>query len=252
MLEMPTPVKVLKYLKEGGEELSAEELAARLDEPLDDVRRALRELERRSLVENVRGSYRYKKDSFSEEVARKVLRVYDRVVKEPSLELLLAGLLSTFSPLRPSTVIKALEEAGGRRQEVEALIEEEIRKGNLRRVKAICVGQVYSGSKYIPVGFYIIEEETSESEKRELIERLREYYSWVGLEGVAYEEDMLIGEYPPELAKAGRSYLNEWKELKERVRREAPHVFRWLPIKRQEVVCYRTDDDMGEGGWAGL
>ena len=252
MLEMPTPVKVLKYLKERGEELSAEELAARLNEPLEVVRRALSELERRSLVESVHASYRYKRDDFSEKVAEKVLNVYDKVVKKPSLELLLVGLLSTFSPLRPSTMIKALEELGARRKEVEALIEREIRKGAVRNVKAICVGQVYSGSKYIPVGFYIIEGETSESEKRELIEKLREYYSWVGLEGVAYEEEMLVGEYPPELARAGRSYLNEWKELKERVRREVPHVFRWLPIKTREVLCWRCDDDMGDGGWAGL
>lgn len=229
MFRIPTLVRILKYLRDEATPHTYEDIISESLASQGDAGRALKKLVESGVVQVEGGLYRYIPTPKAEELCQKLFMLYEQVLRQPRLELLLRGILSQSASryfFRKANLMEMLEREGFSSQEVEKLIEDEIEKGYLRQLKLVFVTKFrILPPVYVPLG-YISHFGPIPSRK---YEALREYSQIRGLNFL--EEEYLQANYPPELAEQGQKYLeSEAGEILERLREEA---FRqWYGLRR--------------------
>ncbi|MDY6965356.1 MAG: hypothetical protein SVM80_05215 [Halobacteriota archaeon] len=126
-IELPAPVKILKFFSERErKKLTIEEVASGVCEPVDGVCRALDKLVEKELVIKESEVYYYVQTSRSKDLVTKMVTLYEKVKKPPKEEIFKELVSEMF--LRPDILEKRLEEEGFDPEEIEELLEEEIEK----------------------------------------------------------------------------------------------------------------------------
>jgi len=162
-----------------------------------------------------------------DEMAPKLISIYSDLRGERSIELALRGALSLYSPLREDMLKRAMLDLGFSAEEFDDLLIADIQKGYIRRVRAVHVGKIRSGSRLLPVGFYA----DLDLDVRPFLEGFLEYYRRIGFIEEIFEEVLLIGRYPPEIARPAREYIkNERVEVRNQLRLSSPPIFTSPPF----------------------
>ncbi len=229
MLEIPTLVRILKYLRDEATPHTYEDIISETLSSQGNAEKALKKLVESGVVQVKGELYRYLPTPRSEEFCQKIFALYEQVLQRPRLELLLRGILSQSAPryfFRKATLVEMLRMQGFSPEEIGQKIAEEIERGYVWSVKLVFVTKLpLSPPVYVPLGYI---SHFGPVPSREY-ESLREYSQIRGLNFL--EEDYLGADYPPELAEPGRKYLeNEAGEILERLREEAFH--QWYGLRR--------------------
>lgn len=220
MLDLPIPVKVLKYLRDNlGKGITKQEIADRIGAEPEFVERALEKLVEKEIVVKEDQTYAYYATPRTEGFSHKMLTLYEKIRRKPPKELFVRGIIASRVPLQLGMLLNTLEEEGLKREELLAFIEDEIQKGYIKKVKILYVEVepfLIPFFRYYP-RFRLIESDE--------FARIKEEYRKAGIE--LHEDIYLIGNYPPELARPAREYLNrERPDIKVRLmRHEKPAWF---------------------------
>lgn len=211
----PAITKVLKYLRENPTKKTKEQISSIIGEKQEYVNRALDKLVAIKVVAEEEGFYWYTFTLYSEDFSTKMLEVYDRVGKRPVKELLIRGLICQIPShylFHAETLLEILEKEGLDRKELEEFLEREIEDGYLKKIRIIYLGMGHlSLPLYIP-SYYITHLRIVEWERYEGLKHK-------GAE--SYEEDYLMGQYPPELAEPAKEYIErERKDVKDKLKKE--------------------------------
>jgi len=199
----PVLVKILKFLKSEPRKQSPAFIADSIREELRYVNTALKELVTRGVVVEEEGLFYYKSTPRNEELSRKMFVLYDKLLKRP---LLIRGILS-FTPVRESSFFSILEDEGLGREQTEAFLKEEIRRGYVRKVRMMYVERHSLCTSLAPF-FRLLQRKgyLDHEEYKQLKERCKEL-------GIPFtEEEYLVGRYPPELSQPAQEYLRKDKE----------------------------------------
>jgi hypothetical protein len=234
MSRLPSLVTTLKYLRDNPVWAQLNDVITATGESSTRVEKALGKLVDKGLITRQGTRFRYVADSKTEALARNLLGLYGKIIREPQLELTLRGIMATIgypsSYLRCQRLVAVL----GREQfgagEVVTLLEREVSKGYIEKINVIFTRnrpgsasamayQLPSGSakwvRIIPIArvpyppplkiatFYM-------SNSRDVmmadLQRLREEYYSTNPGGV--EEEYVLGIYPAELAEPAFKFVN--------------------------------------------
>lgn len=228
--DVPTIVKTIEYLrdKQPGR-MSSEEVAKSLNENAEEVNKALTELSKRNAIaEEMLGElklYRFDPNPGAEEFYKKLTDVYGKVERKERSELLLAGLLGDDKiPLYKDALTKALEGDGYKEDEIKDLI------ARLRTEKKIEVvkrpvfkgKRTKDGKESVTVDALAVYEKEKITGKK-LAKKIKKDYKKQGYEGDVYEEEFLVGKFPPKVTDFAKKYIEkEGKSVREKVQKEEP------------------------------
>jgi len=218
MSDVPTLVKVLRYLRDSSEPSSYNDIISAVQEGQAPVDRALKKLVAEGMVDSRDSRYCYAATPRAEELCQKLFALYERVLARPQLELLARGLIcqaDEYYPLRMNTLLRVLDKEGFALEDVTQFLDGEVERGHVKRVSAIFGGRV-SGSPPLFTPYYLGLPQIDQHEYRQLEE-------WSGDSGlVCSQGDYLIGDYPAELAEPAIRYVETVKpELKQVIIGEA-------------------------------
>ena len=134
MIEIPAPVKVLKYFFDNKKKrVTEQEVVITIGESKDRIGKALQKLSEKGLLKMERGFYFYVETPRSDDLAQKMLRLYEHV-KKPPREQILRDLVSEMF-LKPDELEIRLLEEGFSQEEIEAIMEQEVDKLINRRTQ---------------------------------------------------------------------------------------------------------------------
>lgn len=157
-----------------------------------------------------------------ERIAPELISIYTGMKSEKSLELAMRGALMIYSPLREDMLKRAMRDLGFSEKEVEDLIASDLTMKHLKKVRAIHIGKIRNGSRLVPVGFYA----ELDADVHAVMEKLLEYYRRLGFVEEIFEEELLIGRYPPEIASPARAYIKKERiEVRNQLRISSPPIF---------------------------
>lgn len=211
----PSMVKIVRYLRENQVCKTREEIASIIQEKPEYVNAALDRLIALTVLFQNQGGYTYNTSPHSEQFCNSIMEIYRKVNRRPARELLVRGLICQIPShylIHAHTLIELLQGQGFEKKELQEFLEQEIENGYLRRIRVICLGiRPFSIPVYVP-SYYL-------SHLRIL--GWEEYSSLHHDQKVTefFEEDYLIGYYPPELSQPAREYIEkEGQELKAKLR----------------------------------
>jgi len=220
MPDLPTIVKVLKYLVGAPAPSTYNDISRAVPEGQALLDRAMAELVARGLVDRQGEVYCYRASSRADELCRKLFALYDKVVARPQKELLVRGILSLPGPRylwRMSNLLDVLDKEGFASEDAIPFLDEEVGKDYIRRVKIIFVARV----SFVPPAFIPYYRMSDfRSVEGDEYQQLKEQCQKLGL--LMNEEQYLTGAYPPELSEPAVRYLEkEKREVGRRLREEA-------------------------------
>lgn len=221
MSGVPTIVQILRHLRRDGEAHTYEDIINETSRSQENVKRALAKLVESKIIKSEESFYRYIPTPEAEEFCQKLFDLYEKAAQKPRMELIVRGILSSSARhlFKLSKLLEVLEKEGFSSEDVSQLLEEDINKGCLRRLKLIFVTRFpFSPPIYMPSGHVLHFREVHPQEYK----NLKEYSQSKGL--CFIEEEYLQPNYPPELAEQGRRYLEKQaRQILESLREE---VFR--------------------------
>lgn len=210
MSNLPTAVKVLKYLRDVSAPSTQNDISRVVREGQAHVRRALTELMARGLIDR-RGEdhYHYRATPEADELCQKLFALYDKVSTRPQKELLVRGLLSQPAPRylwHMNKLLEVIEREGFSREDAIPFLDQETEKGYIKRVRMIFVARIpFTAPPFIP---YYNMSDIRNIEPNEY-EQLKQQYHNSGL--IMNEENYLMGAYPPELSQTAAQYVEKEK-----------------------------------------
>ena len=156
-----------------------------------------------------------------EQIAPGLISIYTGMKSEESLEFAMRGALMIYSPLREDMLKRAMRDLGFSEKEVDDLIVRDLTMKYLKKVRAIHIGKIRNGSRLVPVGFYA----ELDADVHAVMEKLLEYYRRLGFVEEIFEEELLIGRYPPEMAQPARESIKKERiEVRNRLRISSPPI----------------------------
>ena len=185
------------------------------------VDKALAELVARGLVDRCgEDRYCFHVSAQSDELCQKLFALYEKVLARPQKELLVRGLLSQPGARylwRVSKLVEVLGQEGFNSEDAMSLVDEEISKGYIIKVRIFFVARVsFVAPPFIPY-YRIADFRNVETDE---YEQLKEQCGNLGLS--INEEHYLTGAYPPELSQPAVQYIEkEKREVQDRLRDEA-------------------------------
>ena len=221
MSNLPTAVKVLKYLMDVSVPSTHSDISRAVHEGQVFVDRALAELMARGLIDrHGEDHYHYRTTSEADELCRKLFALYGKVSTRPQKELLVRGLLSQPGPRylwHMNKLLEVLDGEGFAREDAVPFLDKEARKGYLKRVKIIFVARIpFIAPPFIP--YYNISDFRNIDANE--YEQLKQQCHSLGL--LMNEEDYLMGAYPPELSQPAIQYVEkEKRQIRDMLREEA-------------------------------
>jgi hypothetical protein len=207
----PTIIKVLKYLRDTKAKKTKEEIAVIIGESPEYVNKALEKLIAVNVVVPEEGAYYYNSTTPNNELAERLMELYEITSRKPAKELLIRGLMCQIPYqhlFHLPTLIELLEKEEIEEQELDQFLEQEIANGYLEmtrvifhryKVIPICMFPDYSSYPYYYPDGYRSQDSRCEFK----------------------EENYLIVQYPPELANPAKEYIErERTELVNNLRRK--------------------------------
>ena len=159
MSDLPTVLKVLKYLRDISAPSTHSNINRAVREGQTLVARTLDELLARELIDR-RGEdqYQYRATAEADELCQKLLALYDRVSTRPQKELLARDLLAQPGPRylwQMNKLLEVLEKEGFPRGDAVPFLDHETKKGHIQRIKIIFVARIpFTAPPFIPY-YYI-------------------------------------------------------------------------------------------------
>jgi len=210
MSDLPTAVKVLKYLRDVSALSTHNDISRAVRDGQAHVRWALAELGARGLIDrHGEDYYRYRATPEADEACRKLFDLYDKVSTRPQKELLVRGLLSQPAPRylwHINKLLEVLEREGFARDDAVPFLDQETKKGYIKRVRIIFVARIpFTAPPFIPY-YYMSDFRNIDSNE---YEQLKQKCRNSGL--LMNEENYLVGAYPPELSQPATQYVEKEK-----------------------------------------
>ena len=207
MSDVPTLLKVLRYLRANSESSSYNDIISAVHEGQALVDRALNKLVAEGIVNSRDEGYCYTATPRAEELSQKLFALYEKAASRQRLELLGRGLIcqaEEYYPLRSGTFVHVLEREGFAFEDVTRFLDGEVEKGYVKKVPGIFGARV-SGSPPLFIPPYYGSWQTS-----------RYQFQHVGEWSCASvpphgEDDYVIGDYPAELAEPAIRYMEAEK-----------------------------------------
>jgi len=221
MPNLPTAVKVLKYLKEASTPSTHSDITRAVGEGQALVDRALNELIARGLIyKHGEDRYHYAATPEADELCRKLFALYEKVITRPQKELLARGLLSQPGPRylwHINKLLELLEEEGFAKEDAIPFLDQEAKNGYLKKVRIIFVARYpFTAPPFIPYYYLSDIRNVGTNEYEQLKQRCRS----LGL--LVNEEDYVIGTYPSELSQPAIHYVeNEKRQIRDALREDA-------------------------------
>ncbi|MDY6835874.1 MAG: hypothetical protein SVY53_13855 [Chloroflexota bacterium] len=223
----PALPKSLRILRATQNPLTVKEIADQIQEDPPHVEKVLEELSSRNIVARSGKSYRYDKNDKNDEMADKVLAVYEKIAQRARREQLVVGILSAASDynwsLRFGTLCKTLEYEGIESEGLDISLHEANEEGSIGWIRIACVSKekiTFPVPPFLPLSYVIYLRRL----EPDVYETFREQWFASGLS--IWEEDYLIGNYPPhQYHPAMQNIDKELKRMRARVEQEA-HAFR--------------------------
>ena len=135
----PVLLKSLKLLRDTSESLTEEEIVERIKEEPVYVAKALQKLRQRKVIAKNGEFYSYQKTAINEDFSQKMLAVYNKIIKNSKLGLVIIGLLSTVTQskhlLRQNTLLRVLEEEGFDEERINNFLERELKAERIVKTK---------------------------------------------------------------------------------------------------------------------
>jgi len=220
----PSLLRLLKIFRDAKKGLTEKDIVNLTKEKQDYIDKALEKLVKVGVLTKKEELYQYEASTYSEDLYKKMSALYEEVDKREQMELLVRGLLSYDSRylICMETLLDILKKEEYGRQESFEFLEEEVKNGWVKIVRITFKGRekalpifIWIPSHYLHYNFRFID--------------LYEYKK-LGTSGEDLrsdgEEDYLKAQYPPELAKQAREYLEkEKKEIMEELRKEISKAF---------------------------
>jgi len=210
MSDLPTAVKVLKYLRDVSVPSTHSNITRAMREGQTLVDRALTELVERGLIDRCgEDHYHYRATSEADELCQKLFALYDKVSTRPQKELLVRGLLSQPDPhylWYMNKLLEVLESEGFSREDAVPFLDQETKKGYIKRVRIIFVARIpFTALPFIPYYYMSDFSNIASNEYEQLKQQCRNS----GL--LMNEENYLMGAYPPELSQPATQYVEKEK-----------------------------------------
>jgi len=210
MSDLPTAVKVLKYLRDVSAPSTHNDISRAVRDGQAHVRRALAELVARGLIDrHGEDHYRYRATPEADELCRKLFALYDKVSTRTQKELLVRGLLSQPGPRylwHMNKLLEVLEREGFTREDAVPFLDQETEKGYIKRVRMIFVARIpFTAPPFIPYYYMSDFRNIDPNEYEQLKQQCRNS----GL--LMNEENYLVGTYPPELSQPATQYVEKEK-----------------------------------------
>ena len=210
MSGLPTAVKVLKYLMSVSAPSTHNDISRAVREGQAHVYRALTELMARGLIDgDNEDHYRYRATPEADEACRKLFALYDKVITRLHKELLVRGLLSQPAPRylwHINKLLEVLERQGFDREDAVPFLDQETKKGYIKRVRMIFVARIpFTAPPFIPYYYMSDFRNIDPNEYEQLKQQCRNS----GL--LMNEENYLMGTYPTELAQPATQYVEKEK-----------------------------------------
>ena len=221
MYNLPTVVKVLKHLMTAPEPSLYNDITRAVHEGQVLVDRALAELIGRGVVDMCgEASYHYRATPETDEFCQRLFALYDKVMSRSQKELFVRGLLSQPGPRylwRISKLLEVLEREGFAREDAIQFLDQETKKGYIRRVKIIFVARIsFMAPPFIPY-YYMSDFRNVDNDE---YEQLKQQGDRLGF--AMDEEDYLMGTYPPELSQPAVQYVEkEKRQIRDMLKEEA-------------------------------
>jgi DNA-binding HxlR family transcriptional regulator len=221
MSNLPTAVKVLKYLMDVSEPSTYSDISRAVNEGQVLVDRALTELMARGFIDrHGEDRYHYRATSEADELCRKLFALYGKVSARPQKELLVRGLLSQPGPRylwHMNKLLEVLDREGFAREDAAPFLDKETRKGYLKRVRIIFVARIsFTAPPFIPY-YYMSDFRSVDANE---YEQLKQQCRSLGL--LMNEEDYMMDAYPPELSQPAIQYVEkEKRQIRDMLREEA-------------------------------
>ena len=221
MSNLPTAVKVLKYLMDVEVPSTYTDISRAVHEGQALVDRALTELMARGLIyRHEEDRYHYRATPEADELCRKLFALYGKVSARPQKELLVRGLLSQPGPRylwHMNKLLEVLDREGFAREDAVPFLDRETRQGYLKRIRMIFVARIsFMAPRFIPY-YYMSDFRNVDANE---YEQLKQQCRNLGL--LMNEEDYLMGAYPPELSQPAIQYVEkEKRQIRDMLREEA-------------------------------
>jgi len=228
MSDLPTAVKVLKYLMSVSAPSTHSNITRAVREGQTLVDRALDELIARGLIDECEeGYYQYRAIPEADELCQKLFALYDRVSTRLEKELLARGLLSQPGPRylwQLNKLLEVLEREGFTREDVVPFLDQETKRGYIQRIKIIFVARIpFTAPPFIPY-YYISDFRNIDPNEYEQLEQ-QCHNSGLSMS----EEYYIAGAYPPELSQPAIQYVEkEKRQVRDMLREEAFQQWRGL------------------------
>lgn len=220
MSHIPVPVKVLEYLK-CRKGLCEKEIADALKESQESVGKVLNKFVERDVLVKEGGTY--KLGPKFELVLEKTLRTYEKVGRKPERGKIIRGFLSLiprYYLVSLCLLLRIVHEEGFEEEEIEDFLNDEAKRGLVRRIKVLSNRELPS---ILPYRYYWRMKVFYTHEYG----RLKKAWKLRGLE--IYERDFLAVRYPAGLINSTKEYLRGKEEFIEKVKRELPDPYLfWL------------------------
>ena len=210
MPNLPTVVKVLKYLRDVSAPSTHNDISRAVRDSQAHVHRALTELVARGLIDRYgEDCYYYRATPEADELCQKVFALYDKVSTRPQKELLVRGLLSQPGPRylwHMNKLMEVIEREGFSREDAVPFLDQETKKGYIKRVRMIFVAKIpFTAPPFIPYYYMSDFRNIDPNEYEQLKQQCRNS----GL--LMNEENYLMGTYPTELAQPATQYVEKEK-----------------------------------------
>lgn len=220
MSSVPTVVKVLQYLVNTTSPSTYNDISRAVQEGQALVDKALAELMARGLVDRRGRDYSYRASPEADELCRKMLALYDRVMVSQRKELLVRGLLSLPGLRclwRVSKLLDVVEKEGLAREDIIPFLDEEVRAGYVSRAKIMFVARIpFTAPPFIP--YYRIDD--FRGVEADEYEQMKEQCARLGLS--IKDEQYVAGTYPAEIAQPAVRYLErEKRQLRDILKEDA-------------------------------
>jgi len=209
MSDMPTLVKILRYLHSNAAPTTHANIITAVQKEQDVVDKALNELVVQGIVNTREGYYYYSATPKAEEFSQKLFAVYEKVLRTPEMELLVCGLLSRAGGghlLRMNTLLHVLAMEGFATDDVFHLLDEEVGRGYIKKVQVIFIGMVLPLPPVLVPASYASRLRVNAAE----YELAKAWCQDSGSSSI--EENYLIGTYPNDLAEMGIQYVETEKQ----------------------------------------
>ncbi|MFC2007343.1 hypothetical protein ACFLVB_01950 [Chloroflexota bacterium] len=228
MSDVPTIVRILRYLREGTVHSTYSDIINNAVEGQASAGKALEKLTADGIIDKTGQRYSYHATTENDDFCNKLFALYERVVKRPQVEVMIRGLLCQPARrylLRLDIFLEVFAKEGFSIEEVNRCLDEESASGYLKKVKLIfVVRESFPPPTYMPLYYRSYLREVNPVEQEEL----KEYCSKMDI--TFSEVEYVTGDYPAELAEPAVQYLDKEKGyIKDWLKEEAFH--KWYGMR---------------------